>query len=515
MLIIFGKKSFSSCLLALFFASNVIVAQADLPEKPIITFVTTDTSSNAIKIYWNPSSSTDVVSYCVYTLDITTNPVTGTFLDTVPADSLMYIHYRDKLVSYIYSITAVDSKGNESLLGGDFHKPVKLDIVYDSCTNSMKVSWNKYIGWKYNLTGYKIFMQNDANSSEEKQSDDGNGFQLVYNMIDTSKTEYIVDDIRDNEAYKFYIQAYDNRGRNSLSNIRSEYTEMPLPPSFLSLDYVSVLDQRSVEISFSTEIGGEINDFRISKSTAIDANYTAIKTVSDLTQSSYVLTDEIITQKDHYFYIVEAMNSCNQPILQSNPGSNIFLQKDTVIGPNVSIKWTEYEQYGSGGLEYRIYRKNSTGEPEYVTSKPEGTTTFSENISEISGSKIKGSVTYAVEAIELGTNPLGESGVSRSNEVIIDVTTSLFIPNAFTPNDDHKNDFFLPVFDFIPEEYKMFIYDPSGKVLFSSNDPTAGWDGTVNGGIKAQEGVYVYHIEYRSYDFTGDERTGTVTLIYP
>jgi gliding motility-associated-like protein len=120
-----------------------------------------------------------------------------------------------------------------------------------------------------------------------------------------------------------------------------------------------------------------------------------------------------------------------------------------------------------------------------------------------------------IEAREMGTNPLGISGISRSNEVVVNIETRMYLPNAFTPNFDGRNDFFAPVVDFIPEEYRMFIYDRTGKILFSTTDPLTGWDGSINGSGQAREGVYVYHIEYLSYNGTRQIATGNLTLVYP
>jgi len=94
--------------------------------------------------------------------------------------------------------------------------------------------------------------------------------------------------------------------------------------------------------------------------------------------------------------------------------------------------------------------------------------------------------------------------------------TEMFLPNAFTPNRDGKNDEFKPIMNFIPEEYLLIIYNRYGIMIFKSTDPGIGWDGTVNGNQPAAEGVYTYHIEYTSHN--GQKKVlkpGTVTLFYP
>jgi len=79
----------------------------------------------------------------------------------------------------------------------------------------------------------------------------------------------------------------------------------------------------------------------------------------------------------------------------------------------------------------------------------------------------------------------------------IDVTitnSGLWIPNAFTPNGDGKNDVFLPVGNDI-QEMNMEIYNRWGQHLFTSKSLQSGWDGTVNGNL-VQPGVYNYRLSY-------------------
>lgn len=70
----------------------------------------------------------------------------------------------------------------------------------------------------------------------------------------------------------------------------------------------------------------------------------------------------------------------------------------------------------------------------------------------------------------------------------------LFIPNAFTPNNDGKNDVFRPVL-FNVSNYELFIFNRWGDLIFQTTDPEEGWDGTFNGNI-VQFDVYTYKLTY-------------------
>lgn len=79
-------------------------------------------------------------------------------------------------------------------------------------------------------------------------------------------------------------------------------------------------------------------------------------------------------------------------------------------------------------------------------------------------------------------------------------------PNVFTPNGDGQNEFFSVNYQG-DEAYLLQIRDRNGREVFSSRNPTIGWDGTQNGN-ESPVGVYFYVAEI------GDRRVvGSVTLL--
>lgn len=95
----------------------------------------------------------------------------------------------------------------------------------------------------------------------------------------------------------------------------------------------------------------------------------------------------------------------------------------------------------------------------------------------------------------------------------------VYIPNAFSPNDDGINDHFTIMgSEDLIEVRQLTIYNRWGTVVhvasgITGNDRNQGWDGQTTKGQKAQEGVYVF-MAYIVYD-DGKERltTGSLTLI--
>ncbi|HTS44758.1 MAG TPA: gliding motility-associated C-terminal domain-containing protein [Puia sp.] len=88
----------------------------------------------------------------------------------------------------------------------------------------------------------------------------------------------------------------------------------------------------------------------------------------------------------------------------------------------------------------------------------------------------------------------------------------IYVPNAFTPNGDGINDVFRIRYSNPPVKFKMNIYNRYGQLIFSSFNPSTGWDGTING-VKQPIDTYVWMIEFTDQKGIEHERRGTVVLI--
>ena len=86
-----------------------------------------------------------------------------------------------------------------------------------------------------------------------------------------------------------------------------------------------------------------------------------------------------------------------------------------------------------------------------------------------------------------------------------------FVPNAFTPDGDGKNDYFAG--DGVGvKEYEMRIFNRWGEIIYHSESKRDTWDGRV-GGIMSPNGVYVWKILLIGFDGTEYKKTGHVSLI--
>ena len=87
----------------------------------------------------------------------------------------------------------------------------------------------------------------------------------------------------------------------------------------------------------------------------------------------------------------------------------------------------------------------------------------------------------------------------------------LYIPNAFTPNDDGKNDFF-EVFGDDFTEFQLVLLNRWGQKVFETNSTSRTWDG-VTDGVPQPGGVYSGVVRYRTKKGFFKERFFQITLI--
>ena len=94
------------------------------------------------------------------------------------------------------------------------------------------------------------------------------------------------------------------------------------------------------------------------------------------------------------------------------------------------------------------------------------------------------------------------------NNLIIHPIYSVFIPNAFSPNNDGKNDFFMPT-TIGASSFNIMIFDRWGKLIYENNKK---WNGKVNSKM-LPNGSYAYSITVYNFVNKPFIYTGFVNLV--
>ena len=91
------------------------------------------------------------------------------------------------------------------------------------------------------------------------------------------------------------------------------------------------------------------------------------------------------------------------------------------------------------------------------------------------------------------------------------LVTSVWVPSAFTPNGDTKNDLFEVQASYITY-YEIMIFNRFGNLLYHSKNILNSWDGTYEGGL-VKDDVYTYLITYRNLKGEEFKKQGSFTVL--
>lgn len=149
---------------------------------------------------------------------------------------------------------------------------------------------------------------------------------------------------------------------------------------------------------------------------------------------------------------------------------------------------------------------NATGDAESFTwSPPLG----------LNNANIANPVAILKENQQYILNIISKAGCTANDTIdviVYKVKPDLYVPNAFTPNGDGINDIFRPILIGIRSLNYFKVFNRSGQLIYSTDRPGQGWDGTYKG-TPQDQAVFVWIVE--GTDYTGKLifKKGSVTLI--
>lgn len=270
------------------------------------------------------------------------------------------------------------------------------------------------------------------------------------------------------------------------------------PPASFSLCYVTVLDENAgVEIKWSPSADNNLRGYEIWRKD--NSNFSKIADVSP-SETSYIdNTAQVMTQS--YAYYVKAVDNCGETAQTSTYATILLTSYSEPYF--IDLFWTNY--VNDYPVQEHILYENQNTRNDFIAGNSFNGQTLEHHIPEIE--RAKGIYCFRVKA----KAPGGCGEESYSNSVCVTFPVVLHIPNAFTPNQDGLNDNFSVFGEFI-EFYSMKIFDRWGKFITELKSPTETWNGTHNGKA-CPEDVYVYFLEYKSFDGQSFTKKGSITLL--
>lgn len=233
----------------------------------------------------------------------------------------------------------------------------------------------------------------------------------------------------------------------------------------------------------------------------IPVSFSAVDNSGTVTQWNWTFGDGGIanTQNAQHVYssngtykiklLATASNGCFYDSLQKNIiiySTNVFAGNDTIAAAGQPVQLN-----ATGGLSYMWSPAFDLNNPNIANPLTILNTTQ----------------TFTVKAFT-------PEGCESFDDVTVKIYKGpdIYLPNAFTPNGDTKNDIFKGTPVGIKQFYFLKIFNRWGQQVFYTTDYNKGWDGLWQG-QKQNSGVYV--VMANGIDFKGNviDKKGTVMLI--
>ena len=326
-----------------------------------------------------------------------------------------------------------------------------------------------------------------------------------------SEKTFVDNNVSDNTSYEYHIKAYPAHypSLGSLSNYIPLTTDINQSPDYIN-SLSTIVNGENTNISFEIAPNSEISNYKLLKSESPSGSYDTLKSI---TTSNYEIsvshTNSKPSSKINYYKLV-SVNNCGRVTTHSDAINNIVLEVNNTEFIN-KLTWNLFKNFDGVSAKYEIYR-SLNDQPATLVHSQNNFSSFTENIEYLRDPNTTNKFCYYIRAIDNGDINLN---YSQSNTSCIFLEPVIYIPEAFTPNGDGKNDVFNVKFSFTPSKFELKIYNRWGNMIYSTTDYQKGWDGVGLNNSKVPSGSYLYTIYIKLPDNQIIEEQGSIIVIYP
>jgi gliding motility-associated-like protein len=497
------------------FGLNMPQAQ-DIPARPYIESVSIHPQTGDITISWDTPLNSPVGTdgFVIYWYETKPSPTNYPFASITNPATRSYTFRYDTVAtrlptmpdprktSVAFTVAAIHNEPYSSGLRSYPDYNIQVSNTYDSCRAEIRLNWHPYKGWETNERPYSPLINYRVMRIPE-----GGGPDEEIKLLSAQDTFFVASLVQENNRYTYYIKAERGDGAIATSYNTTKITQMPIPPRYIDAVGTQYNSTGLAEVKFKLDPASETHSYEFYGSSRPDYSFVPLGTFRILGDTT--LTD-VQARQTTYYYKLHAWHVCmNKPATISNMATAMRLSMKQNEQTN-ALQWDTYKDWG-GEARYDVHRQVGDHPDELIATITDPATTACED--DLSGVKVDGDICYWVTATPVSPGTSVQQAIS--NRICIQPESDIFTPQAFTPNGDGKNDEYKPFFSYPPQEYLFCVYDRIGATLYRTEDINAGWDGRLNNGKPASEGVYVYYLKFRTARGRQIEKKGTFNLILP
>ncbi len=473
---------------------GVYVLDTAGPKPAEIAFITVK-DPNTVQLNWHKSGLGNFMRYHIY-LD-STRYIYRKSVSSRQDTTLLFSFSPQTLSNqrYCYSLKVEDTCAQQGKLAVS-HCSI---LLRDTSTQKYHIDlkWLSYDGWGNELSHYELF-----------RKEPGGSFKSLA-IIDKDQLLY-TDSWKCDQTYCYVVEAvHKNKVYRSRSN---ETCGKPLygkPDGSALVTLVTVANDSFPSVFWKSDYAYNPGaTYVLEKSgSGLPGTFQPVKQVQGL--SAVDNTADAHTAA--YFYRVLFKDHCGLTGDAGAPSNSIHLK--SVPGSKlIRINWNQYGYWHAGVREYKLQLKQRNGSyTDWLKLSPSQTGKDSINLESFGLDSICFRVVAIKDTLTLDS--------SISNSVCFVPSSYIWVPSGFSPNQNGLNEVFKPTLGYVfgnhPNlalRYEFRIFNRWGQMIFSTNNPSAGWDGRFMES-DCPVGLYIYEVKAVGYDGIPHQKKGTVYLI--
>lgn len=448
------------------------------------------TQNNGDNSVWIDNNAPANVQRCIYTVSLL---------------------YRETVFGEMFE-TAVSEERFQTIL-------LDNQVDYDPCAKTNTIRFNEYMIYGQ-TSAYELWVSVDDGFWEYL----GDAVTSDLTIVDSVPTggagvlvdhktniySYTFENIEPDKSYRYRVSAklggFDDFSLSTTSEVFSPSYPLPQKPSIQSV---------SVQQDGSILINADVLDTQLCQSVYynryINPGETPVIIQEDLPVAGTSVStsdNEVESSANSYFYEIAVTDQCGFPLAASEVHRSILLEGEIETQNTVTLNWNSYEGWIVTGQE--LYR-SFNGVETLLATLTAFTETYQDNtIGPLAAAG--GVLWYYVKAI----NNDDSGRYSNSNIVSFTFDVEPLLPNAFNPySTEIMNSSFKPVQTYLNASgYQLQVYHRWGGLIWETNNPNEGWDGRNKNGKLLPRGTYAYLLLYQNAAGIGQQKRGTITMIY-
>lgn len=316
--------------------------------------------------------------------------------------------------------------------------------------------------------------------------------------------------------YKYFIRGVNLCGQlGATSDTLGTFEQLKFIPDQQHLITVTVEKNKYIKLIWPKSQEPDFAQYLIYKKTRSGKTFTLLHQTNSITDTSFIDFDVEVSEQSYCYHIV-MKDTCDNYGQSGLEACSILLKGNATSYAN-KLYWSSYNYWESGTASYElnVFGDNSVFSKKYIVS---ATDTFK---TDDDLDPLFSQFSYIVTAVQKqesnvlygdGYQISASKSYSKSNEVSLPQKPYLYVPNAFTPNDDGLNDSWNIKNLFI-KNYSVQVYNKWGQCIFQTQNKNEMWNGKSPSGIISPCDVYVYVINYSGRDDIEYSLKGNVTLL--